>query len=98
MEEFSFSHCSEWLRDQGTRLSEAGCAVEYQRVDLPVQSVRVRIENEKYLGEVVVWRERGQASISIFDVKNGEVVMENGGELSDRFNTELLQFMDYFGT
>ncbi|MBX2974037.1 MAG: hypothetical protein KF797_13145, partial [Flavobacteriales bacterium] len=83
------------LSIEAARLETSGCQVEYQRIDLPVRSVRLRVESGKHLGEIVAWADRGMVSASIVEL-DGDIVMDQNFEMGDSDHGRFDGFMAYF--
>ncbi len=83
-----------WLNQQAVLFRERGYLVEFQ---LPVASIRLRVEGGGLIGEILVW-ETMMADVYVAELENGSFLYENWGmkigakPLEDEFSA----FLGYF--
>ncbi len=92
---FRFQAIADWLSNQAKRLEASGLIVEWQTIDLPVRSVRLRVESSTHIGEIVVWAERGMVSISVAEF-NGAFVLDQNFEMTASDYSRFDDVLKYF--
>lgn len=75
---WSFVEFSKWLFERCSRLRERGSVVAFEVYPFGRASVRVRIEQQRHLGELTAWDD-GSAHFAVVDIPSGDFELERDG-------------------